>query len=104
MCLSQVSRMESELRQQKTTWHDEMTNMERKLKQACLELEKRLEQVQEMTNTIKYEGRLIKEDFVNPLWPSDVMWWQILVDICSGTGLVPDGTKLLPDSMLIFRQ
>ena len=32
----------------------------------------------------------------NSLWPSDILWWQNW-DMGSGNGLVPDGTKPLPE-------
>ena len=35
---------------------------------------------------------------INSFWPSNAMiWWQIWVNIGSGKGLLPDGTKPLPD-------
>ena len=37
---------------------------------------------------------------INSLWPSDAVWWQIWVNIGSGSGLLPDGTKPLPEPML----
>ena len=37
---------------------------------------------------------------VNSLRPSDAIWWQIWVNIGSGNGLLPDGTKPLPEPML----
>ena len=36
----------------------------------------------------------------NSLWPSDAIWRQIWVNIGSGNGLLPDGTKPLPEPML----
>ena len=37
----------------------------------------------------------------NSLWHSDVIWCQdILVDIGSAYGMLPDGTKPLPKAML----
>ena len=35
---------------------------------------------------------------VNSLWPSDTIW----VNIDSDKGLLPEGTKPLPESMLTF--
>ena len=37
--------------------------------------------------------------WVNSLWPSDA-----LVNIGSGNGLLPDGTKPLPEPMLTYRK
>ena len=37
---------------------------------------------------------------VNSLWPCDTIWRQICVNIGSGNGLLPDGTKPLPEPML----
>ena len=39
---------------------------------------------------------------INPLWPSDATW--ICVNIGSSNGLVPDGTKPLPEPMLTYHQ
>ena len=41
---------------------------------------------------------------VNSLWPSDAIWQQIWVNTGSGNGLLPDGTKPLPKSMLTHHQ
>ena len=41
---------------------------------------------------------------VNSLWPSDAIWRQIWVNIGSGNGLFPDGTKPLPEPMLTDHQ
>ena len=42
----------------------------------------------------------------NSLWPSDAIWrysaLDILVNTGSGNGLLPDGTKPLPEPMLIY--
>ena len=39
------------------------------------------------------------------LWPSDTITWQgTWVNISSGNGLLPDGTKPLPEPMLTYRQ
>ena len=46
--------LETELSDQKYNWQQELSTMETKLKQACSELEKRLNQVHEMTQTIRY--------------------------------------------------
>ena len=44
-------------------------------------------------------------DLFNSLWPSDAIWRQeIWVNIGSGNGLLPDGTKPLPEPMLTYRQ
>ena len=41
------------------------------------------------------------DDFLfNSLWPSDAVWWQRSVNIGSGNGLLPDGTKPLSEPML----
>ena len=41
----------------------------------------------------------------NPLRPSDAIWWQeVWVNIGSGNGLVPNGTKPLPKPMLTNHQ
>ena len=40
--------------------------------------------------------------FINSLWPSDTIWRHIWVNIGSGNGLLPDGTKPLPEPMLTF--
>ena len=37
---------------------------------------------------------------INSVWPSDTIWWQVWVSIGSGNGLLPDGTKPLPEPML----
>ena len=42
----------------------------------------------------------MQPSMVNLLWPSDAKWWQILVNIGSGNGLLPNGTKPLPVTML----
>ena len=34
------------------------------------------------------------------LWPSDAIWQQILFNIRSGNGLLPDGTKLLSEPIM----
>ena len=36
---------------------------------------------------------------LNSLWPSDTIWQQIWVNIISGNGLWPDGTKPLPEPL-----
>ena len=36
----------------------------------------------------------------NSLAPGDAIWWQIWVNIGSGNGLLPDGTKPLPEPVL----
>ena len=42
---------------------------------------------------------------IDSLWPSDAMWQQeIVVNICSSNGLLPDGTKPLPEPMLAYHQ
>ena len=42
---------------------------------------------------------------LNSLRPSDAIWWQdIWVNIGSGNGLLPDGTKPLPEPMLTYHQ
>ena len=46
---------------------------------------------------------------VSSLWPSDAIWWQEkdthkYVNIGSGNGLLPDGTKPLPEPMLTYHQ
>ena len=40
----------------------------------------------------------------NSWWPSDAIWRQIWVNIGSGNGLLPDGTKPLPEPMLTDHQ
>ena len=40
-------------------------------------------------------------EYVNTLWPSHAIWLQIGVNIGSGNGLLPDGTKPLPEPMLV---
>ena len=41
----------------------------------------------------------------NSSWPSDAIWRQeIWVNIGSGNGLLPDGTKPLPEPMLSYHQ
>ena len=43
------------------------------------------------------------DDPVNSLWPSDAIWRQeIWVNIGSGNGLLPDGTKPLPEPILTY--
>ena len=41
---------------------------------------------------------------INSLWPSDAILWQIWVNIGSGNGLLPDGTKPLPEPMFTDHQ
>ena len=41
---------------------------------------------------------------INWLWPSDAIWGHIWVNIGSGIGLLPDGTKPLPKPMLTYHQ
>ena len=42
---------------------------------------------------------------IKPLWPSDAIWQQeIWVNIGSGNGFLPDGTKPLPKPMLTYHQ
>ena len=42
---------------------------------------------------------------INSLGPSDAKWReQIWVNIGSGNGLLPDGTKPLPEPMLSYHQ
>ena len=50
-------------------------------------------------------SRSSSEALVTLLWYSDVMWWQIW-DIVIGwdNGLVPSGTKSLPEPMLTYNQ
>ena len=44
-------------------------------------------------------------DNFNPFWPSDAIWLTyIWVNIDSGNGLLPDGTKPLPEPMLTIHQ
>ena len=46
-----------------------------------------------------------KEHYLNPLWPSDAIWRHgFWVNIGSGNGLLPDGTKPLPEPMLTDHQ
>ena len=54
----------------------------------------------------KFESDLWHPQWVNSLWPSDVIWRQgsLEVDIGSGNGLLPDGTKPLPEPMLTDHQ
>ena len=59
--------------------------------------------MQTLTQMRKEMGQLTEEDTnkivdtagmqINSLWPSDAIWWQILVSIDSGNGLLPDKTK-----------
>ena len=42
--------------------------------------------------------------FFNSLWPSDAILRQIWVNIGSGNGVLPDGTKPLPEPMLTDHQ
>ena len=41
---------------------------------------------------------------LSKLWPSDGIWWHKIVNIGSGNGLVPGGTKPLPEPMLSYRK
>ena len=41
---------------------------------------------------------------LNSLWPSDAIWREIWVNIGSGNGLLPNGTKPLPEPMLTYNQ
>ena len=41
-------------------------------------------------------------NMVNSLGPSDAIW--VWVNIGSGNGLLPDGTKPLPEPMLTYHQ
>ena len=43
-------------------------------------------------------------ELMNPLWPSDTIWQQIWVNIGSGNGLSPDGTKLLLKPVATYHQ
>ena len=47
----------------------------------------------------------VQEIIVNSLWPSDTIWrqrsWSTLAQ---GNGLLPDGTKPLPEPMLTYHQ
>ena len=45
----------------------------------------------------------IKDLKINSLRPSGVIWRQIWVNIGSGNGLLPDGTKPLPEPMLTYQ-
>ena len=38
--------------------------------------------------------------WINAVWPSDAIWRHIWVNIGSGNGLLPNGTKSLPEPML----
>ena len=51
---------------------------------------------------IVFKGSL----FFNSLWPNDSrhMGKEIWVNIGSGNGLLPDGTKPVPEPMLIYHQ
>ena len=40
----------------------------------------------------------------NSLGPSDATWWQNLVNLGSGNGLLPDDTKPLPEPMSTYHQ
>ena len=40
--------------------------------------------------------------WVNSSWPSDIIWLQIWVYIDSGNGLLPNGTKPLPEPTLTY--
>ena len=44
--------------------------------------------------------------YINLLGPSDAIWLatEIWVNIGSGNGLLPDGTKPLPETMLTYHQ
>ena len=50
----QVSQLEQELQKQKDSFQQEMNNLEKKLGQACSEVERRVQQVKSMTSTIRY--------------------------------------------------
>ena len=50
---------------------------------------------------IMADDDLVTKTF-NSLWPSDAIWWQIWVNIGSCNGLLPDGTKPLPEPMLTY--
>ena len=44
--------------------------------------------------------------YINSLWSGDTIWQQlkISVNIGSGDGLLPDGTKPLPEPMLTYHK
>ena len=41
---------------------------------------------------------------INSFWPNNAKLWQTWVNISSGNGLLPDGTKPLPEPMLNHHQ
>ena len=51
-----------------------------------------------------YQENHLVEQNINLLWPSNAIWWQIWINIGSGDGLLPDGTKPLPEPMLTYHQ
>ena len=54
--------------------------------------------------TCKSNSASLRGQWVYSLWPRDTIWRQIWVNIGSGNGLLPDGTKPLPEPMLTDHQ
>ena len=46
--------------------------------------------------------QLLYNRMFNSLWPSDSIWWHDLGEHGSGNGLLPGGTKPLPEPMFTF--
>ena len=57
-----------------------------------------------LTDHMNSEADLGLALLINSLWPSDAIWQQIWVNTGSGNGLLPGGTKPLPELMLTDHQ
>ena len=56
-----------------------------------------------MSNCVQVWSSVFQIGFVlNSLWPSDAIWWQILVNTSSCNGLLPYSTEPLPEPMLTY--
>ena len=54
------------------------------------------------SNWVHAQNHIKSQIFINSLWPCDVTWWHIWVNIGSDNGLLPDRTKPLPEPMLTY--
>ena len=52
----------------------------------------------------RYDYWITQRNDIDSLWSSDAIWRQIWVNICSGNGFLPYGTKPLPEPMLTDHQ
>ena len=53
---------------------------------------------------ISLNFHFVPEGMINSLWPSEAKATRNWVNIGSGNGLLPDGTKPLPEPMLTYHQ